>query len=333
MRLIELTVRNFRGFGSKAVIIRLDRDLVLFFGPNGFGKTSLAEAIEWLFYGFTKRRRQGDGYSKAEYAGTYANVHRGKPVQVDLKVDIAGQEYLLTRRLIDGDRTEASETFIDGVKANFSTIGAESSEAVYPVVAQHGLQIFIHSKPKDRRDAIGAALGLDEMTTLKAALEGARSSFQRTPPTSIVEARTELAANLPTLALLPDAAELTTRWQKTPPQVQAANDTAVLLKVATRFCGVSVATVEEALAALRARRSEASKAIFERDKNHPGGDGRNRFRDARGECRHCEHGLHGIRDRLGWCHRRAGRDLQRRLAGFLGQGACPRTSRRYVPHV
>ncbi len=80
MRLIELTVRNFRGFGSKAQTIRLDRDLVLFFGPNGFGKTSLAEAIEWVFYGFTKRRRQGDGYSKAEYAGSYANAHRGKPV-------------------------------------------------------------------------------------------------------------------------------------------------------------------------------------------------------------------------------------------------------------
>jgi recombinational DNA repair ATPase RecF len=77
MRLVELTVRNFRGFGSKAETIRLDRDLVLFFGPNGFGKTSLAEAIEWLFYGFTKRRRQGEGYSKAEYAGTYANAHRG----------------------------------------------------------------------------------------------------------------------------------------------------------------------------------------------------------------------------------------------------------------
>ena len=37
MRLVELAVRNFRGFGSKADTIRLDRDLVLFFGPNGFG--------------------------------------------------------------------------------------------------------------------------------------------------------------------------------------------------------------------------------------------------------------------------------------------------------
>lgn len=269
MRLVELTVRNFRGFGSKAETIRLDRDLVLFFGPNGFGKTSLAEAIEWLFYGFTKRRRQGEGYSKAEYAGTYANAHRGRPVQVDLKVLIAGKEYLLSRRLIDGDRTEASETYIDGVKANFSTISAGSSEAVYPVVAQHGLQTFIHSKPKDRRDAIGSALGLDELTAFKASLESARASFQRTPPTTIINARKELTANLPTLALLPDASELTARWQKTPMQVIAADDTDILIKVAARLCGATATTADEALAALRNRRGAASKAIFDIGKVAP----------------------------------------------------------------
>lgn len=269
MRLVELTVRNFRGFGSQAETIRLDRDLVLFFGPNGFGKTSLAEAIEWLFYGFTKRRRQGEGYSKAEYAGTYANAHRGKPVQVDLKVLIAGKEYLLSRRLIDGDRTEATETGIDGVKASFSTLFAGLSEAVYPVVAQHGLQTFIHSKPKDRRDAIGAALGLDELTALKAALEGARSSFQRTPPSSIINARKELTENIPILALLPDAAELTARWQKTPMQVTAAADTAILVKTAARLCGANVMTADEALAGLRTKRGAASKAIFDATKIAP----------------------------------------------------------------
>lgn len=269
MRLIELTIRNFRGFGSSGEPIRLDRNLVLFFGPNGFGKSSIAEAIEWLFYGFTKRRRQGDGYSKAEYAGTYANAHKGTPVQVDAKVSISGVEYVLSRRLIEGDRAEATETFINGIKGKFATIGVEPREAVYPVVAQHGLQTFIHSKPKDRRDAISAALGLDELTTLKASLESARSSFQRTPPTAVLEARKELSANLATLSLLPDAVELTTRWQKAPMQVQAAHDTTILLKVSTRLCGTTLITVEEALVALRVKRSETSKAVFDVSKITP----------------------------------------------------------------
>jgi DNA repair exonuclease SbcCD ATPase subunit len=65
MRLLNLTVRNFRGFGSEPTSVSLDGELILFFGPNGFGKTSLAEAIEWLFYGTTvdggaKARKDGD---------------------------------------------------------------------------------------------------------------------------------------------------------------------------------------------------------------------------------------------------------------------------------
>ena len=67
MRLLSLTVRNFRGFGSAGAPIALDADLILMFGPSGFGKTSLAEAIEWLFYGTTRRRLRGDSYSKNEY--------------------------------------------------------------------------------------------------------------------------------------------------------------------------------------------------------------------------------------------------------------------------
>jgi energy-coupling factor transporter ATP-binding protein EcfA2 len=269
MRLVELTIQNFRGFGKAAEAIRLDRDLILIFGPNGFGKTSIAEAIEWLFYGSTKRRLQGDGYSKAEYAGTYANAHHAKPVQVDLKVALGGSEFVLSRRLVDGSRGETTETFIDGVKSSFASIGAEGGEAVYPVVAQHGLQTFIHSKPKDRRDAIGAALGLDELITLKSSLESARSSFQRTPPPTVVQARRDLAANVGMLALIPDAAELVLRWQKTPMQVQPVGDIDALLRVTTVICGVSVATVEEALAALRIKRTEASRAVFDASKITP----------------------------------------------------------------
>src|ERR1700676_2308970 len=113
MRLLNLTIRNFRGFGNAITSISLDGDLVLFFGPNGFGKTSLAEAVEWLFYGSTKRRQHGENYSKSEYIGSYANVHNGRPVEVQATVDMGTQKYKLLRRLLDGDAREGSETFVD----------------------------------------------------------------------------------------------------------------------------------------------------------------------------------------------------------------------------
>src|ERR1700682_4642454 len=213
MRLLNLTIRNFRGFGNSITSIVLDGDLLLFFGPNGFGKTSLAEAIEWLFYGTTKRRQQGDTYSRSEYANSLANIHGGVPTEVSAAVQIGGRHLVLARRLTQG---EGSETSIDGVAAPFSSISVNPIEAVYPIVAQHGLQTFVHSKPKDRRDAICAALGPHELTPLKSALDSARSSFQRSPPSAVTAARSQLAANVATLAQIDETQELAQRWRLSP---------------------------------------------------------------------------------------------------------------------
>ncbi len=45
MYLLTLSARNFRGFGSVSIDLTIASDLVLFYGPNGYGKTSLVEAI------------------------------------------------------------------------------------------------------------------------------------------------------------------------------------------------------------------------------------------------------------------------------------------------
>ncbi|MBX3534578.1 MAG: AAA family ATPase [Xanthobacteraceae bacterium] len=266
MRLLNLTVRNFRGFGNTAETISLDGDLLLFYGPNGFGKTSLAEAIEWLFYGITKRRQQGESYSRSEYANSFANVHGGSPTEVSATVDLSGRHIVLSRRLTQG---EASETFVDGTRVSFSSINLNPIEAVYPVIAQHGLQTFVHSKPKDRRDAICAALGLDELTTLKNALDSARSSFQRTPPRSVGDARRELAANARTLSQITETQELARRWLSTPLQLRLDNDKQALLGAARTLTGAECANTDDALASLRERRQLASRSVFDADKIKP----------------------------------------------------------------
>jgi hypothetical protein len=262
MRLLSLTINNFRGFGPHTPTIRFDGDLLLFYGPNGFGKTSVAEAIEWLFYGTTKRRQRGDTYSRSEYAGTFGNVHGGRPVQVEASVLLNGSTVRLCRRLTDG---ESSETLVDGVVAPFSAVGVNPIEAVYPVVAQHGLQTFIHAKPKDRRDAISAALGLDELTSLKSALDSARTSFQRTPPRPVTDARRELAANLEALGRIAATAPFVTRWRATPMQISVDADLPALLHASESLTGQTALTTEAALEALRARRAVVSRSVFDVD--------------------------------------------------------------------
>jgi DNA repair exonuclease SbcCD ATPase subunit len=239
---------------------------LLFYGPNGFGKTSLAEAIEWLFYGTTKRRQRGDGYSRSEYAGSFANAHNGQPVEVGALVSLPGGDVHLSRRLVAEER---SETYIDGNPAPFSAIGISAIEAVYPVVAQHGLQTLIHSKPKDRRDAICAALGLDEVTAFKSALDGARTSFQRSPPRSVTEARRDLLQQVRQLGEITETAAMASRWTRTQPQFSKRDDIAALLLGAKALTNTEVATIAEALDALRTRRTAIGRAVFDTEKIRP----------------------------------------------------------------
>ncbi|MFN7098447.1 MAG: AAA family ATPase, partial [Gammaproteobacteria bacterium] len=44
-KFIDIQITNFRGFGSSHEPIMLNGNLVIFYGPNGFGKTSLSEAF------------------------------------------------------------------------------------------------------------------------------------------------------------------------------------------------------------------------------------------------------------------------------------------------
>lgn len=258
MRLLKLTIKNFRGFGPSVETIDLDADLVLFYGPNGHGKTSLSEAIEWLFYGTTKRRERGEGYSKSEYTGSFANAHGGSPTEVSLLLRYGGNEITLSRRLAD---RESSVTNVDGKIADFSTVGILPLEAYYPVVAQHGLQTFIHARPKDRRDAICAALGLDELTSLKASLERARASFQKTPPVAVTAAKNKLRGFAAELSQIGPTAALAARWSSS--SVDMIADEQCLLVAAAQLTGKPATDIETALRNLRDERGKAGLEVFD----------------------------------------------------------------------
>ncbi|MBK4717671.1 AAA family ATPase [Azospirillum sp. YIM DDC1] len=272
-RLLDLTASNFRGYGATPTTVNLDSDIILFYGPNGFGKTSFAEALEWLFYGSTRRRKRGEVLSATEYGGTYANAHGGQPVEVSARVRLAdGREVTLTRRMTDPAASENSVTLIDGALGDFTTFGLLVPDAVYPVIVQHGLQTFIHARPKERRDAISAALGLDEMAAFKTAIDGARRSFQGTPPRPVVEARNRLRLLAPLLADVPETAKMAARWAKPTADIDPAKDIPALVKAARRLGGAKSDDPATLIAALTAARREAERAVFDLTKLTPTSD-------------------------------------------------------------
>ncbi len=216
MRLLAVRPTYFRGCGDTGWL-NLDSDLVLLYGPNAFGKTSFAEAIEWLLYGKTSRRAKGESYWRDEYSGSYRNAHapEGSPTNVTARVRLSdGAECEIERRLIIGQRgaDHESETYVDGGLASFASIGLTPDESLCPIIVQHGLQDFIFTRPIDRRDAVSAALGLDSVIVFKRALEKARNALRNYPPPSVAESLSVCQALGTSLAHCPTLADVLRRW-------------------------------------------------------------------------------------------------------------------------
>ena len=180
-----------------------------------------------------------------------------------------GHEYVLTRRMALNAKDEVSQLLIDGKPGMFAVIDLNPTEPVYPVVTQHSLQTFIHTKPKERRDAISAALGLEEVTLFKSTLDGARRSFNLTPPARVTAARALLKGLAPILATLPQTAAVAARWNQMPVKVDCEKDADALVKAVQKLSGKTAATKAELLEALRDARREASRAVFDTNKVSP----------------------------------------------------------------
>ena len=105
VRLKEMEINNFRAYyGNRK--FDLDADLVILFGPNGFGKTSFFDAIDFACTGGVARFDERFGRNTERLLN--ALKHLDSPREdsfVKMTVEINGQEVLLERNM--KDRTQA----------------------------------------------------------------------------------------------------------------------------------------------------------------------------------------------------------------------------------
>ena len=219
MRLNELTPHFFRAFGNSAPIVFSEK-ITIFYGGNGSGKSSFAEALEWLFYGYTKRRRKGDNFSKNEYKDSYINkgCPTGDAPYVEANVTFRdGTAHILKRIMNIDDRGRIIETdmklFVDENEVSDFLSLDVSSDAQCPVVVQHGIQDFIHARPIDRYRTISEALGLADLTKFKDVLEKAKNQFKNNPPQKVIEAKQKLKQASKDLEEI-QLNDIAKRWQK-----------------------------------------------------------------------------------------------------------------------
>ena len=159
-RIKYITIKGVRAFGATEQVLNVPGDLVVVWGPNSKGKTSLAEAVEFLLTGDIARRELMAS-SQDEFADALRNAHVQAGEEVHVTAHIKGTDgvdHIVKRTLVSdyGKKQDCqSRLEIDGVKAggdDLEKLGIVLLDAPLqaPVVAQHTLSYILSVRPQDR---------------------------------------------------------------------------------------------------------------------------------------------------------------------------------------
>jgi len=170
MRLKEVTISGFRGFRDRQTL-NLDKKVILTKGSNGSGKSSLAEALEWLFFDEISRKKKS--LCKSEYAGEFLrNIHCEKDQEtfVEVLAIINGKEVRLKKKLLS---PEKKEYYIDdSIVKDFSQLGINLAEVYKPILSQVETKHYVETDPKDRWEETNKILGLGVLSEFREVLQG-----------------------------------------------------------------------------------------------------------------------------------------------------------------
>ena len=177
MRIEELTIANFRGFREERRI-PMPANVVILRGPNGSGKTSFVDAIQWLLLGDVQRLqagalRGGEDYVTNRYASgppfveasllgrkgervrvTRRGVSKSMQVQVDLpqQAPIVGQQAQQWLNSVMGSGLRGQEE-VDFLRRY--------------LLQQDDMREFLGADTKERYQFIATLSGMERLTNLE----------------------------------------------------------------------------------------------------------------------------------------------------------------------
>jgi hypothetical protein len=221
----QIEVQGFRAFGKSAQFLAFNSLIACVWGPNSQGKTSLAEAIEFLLTGQIVRRELLAS-AQDEFADALRNVHMPKdlPVYVQATIAANGKSYFVKRTLsADYGKKQDCQSIleIDGkaaTEADLAMLGIVLSQPPLqaPVLAQHTLGYLFSARPQDRATYFRALLEVADLEAFRAAV--AKLDAVTKPPESPLVAKLTQAVLIavatkllqPLLNKMPSAAEIAT---------------------------------------------------------------------------------------------------------------------------
>jgi hypothetical protein len=187
-RVNSLTVQGFRAYGRDPQTLNFDgAPIAAVWGPNSKGKTSLAEAFEFLLTGRIVRRELMAS-SQDEFADALSNAHLPDGTEVFVSAEIQAPDastHTVTRRLLEDyskrqDCRSALE--IDGAasaEAALRALGIVLSQPPLeaPVLAQHTLAYIFSARPQDRAVYFKTLLEVSDLDDFRNTVAGLESEI------------------------------------------------------------------------------------------------------------------------------------------------------------
>lgn len=221
-------------------------------GDNSCGKTSLAEAIEFLLCGKTARR-DVMATTKTEFANLLRNAHFSGEVFVEADIEHGGSDgeinQLTVRRLLVADYPNSNQDCASELQRldpsgewsewSFEEIGLPTwaDPIALPMIFQHTLRFICGARPTDRRDYFRRALDVGDISRLRDVIRETAAGLSIDPTDETVRAVVQRAS---TLALDEGFERLGTLLRGSPSSEECAQCLAAVAQNALAHAGEEV---------------------------------------------------------------------------------------------
>jgi chromosome segregation protein len=180
MYLKNLTVLGFKSFADKTSL-NFQRGITAIVGPNGCGKSNVADAIRWVLGEQSAKALRGGEMADVIFNGTDSRKQLGLAEvsltigdvdEADLRaagVSVDYNEVTITRRVF---RDGGSEYFLNKTPCRLRDIqqllaGTGMGKTSYSIMAQGNITQILSSKPEDRRMVFEEAAGITRFKAQK----------------------------------------------------------------------------------------------------------------------------------------------------------------------
>jgi chromosome segregation protein len=268
MRIRRLDIVGFKSFMDRTVVA-FDEGVTGVVGPNGCGKSNVADAIRWVLGEQSARQLRGRSMEDVIFNGSESKppLSMGEVILTfendrpsELPVQFQGySEITVGRRLF---RTGESEYLVNGVQARLLDVndiffGSGVGRTAYSIIEQGRIGQIVSARPEDRRAIIEEAAGI---TKYKKRREAAERKMEATHQnlTRVADIVQELGKQLESLNRQARKAE---KYKALRAQIRELE----LRAAAARYLELTATrrSAEERLGLLRAEEVEVSARIAE----------------------------------------------------------------------